>query len=575
MGKTLKNLLYAGAFVTAASVFSGCQKDNSPPEAILDVNPISGEAPLNVRMKVTGKDLDGNEDIKQYKLYINTEVVKSNTPIDITRTFENEGAIQVYGEVTDSENQSDKTNTSSIQVSKGPFIQQSVGLANDVNINYSATLSKVDKAELKVNKGGNQVFTQEIKDNGNGTDYEKTFTYSSDGFTKGDYEFVLKSDNLEKKDLVSVPNYKPTANFNGISTNVIEGHEISLTLPTPSDKNPEDNKNISYTYVKSIDGKTQVILNGTNLKIKALENYTGNYQVEVEYGSSDGGLEKKTLQGEIIDNPKKVVNPFVQPNDSTLNWYGSGDTNNDNTRNSQDLTRMNEIISGTFSNPSDTRLYDRADIDGNGIVNAADLDILNKRLNGVRLYLPGEWNLLMTLPEREDWLSKMLAIDNTSEISPPPGYTCEEYSYQTYINFHGVALKDISKFTNAYPYDLTNNGRFNIPLYFAAVPYFNSSGTQTGGHAMNVIFTGFSTSWEDQCNVEPQFDHMNVQIGQDYLDGINSRFYITGPPVLAAEDENGKKYVGLTNYIVYSIKENILSLYSTNPDIDLITKRGK
>lgn len=39
-----------------------------------------------------------------------------------------------------------------------------------------------------------------------------------------------------------------------------------------------------------------------------------------------------------------TANPFVQPNDTTLNWYGSGDANGDDTLTSADLTRMREVI---------------------------------------------------------------------------------------------------------------------------------------------------------------------------------------------------------------------------------------
>ncbi len=70
------------------SFLPGCEPDNAPPTAKLNVNPAYGEIPVDVRMRVTGQDPDGVEDIKQYILYIGDESVKSNTPIDITRTFQ-------------------------------------------------------------------------------------------------------------------------------------------------------------------------------------------------------------------------------------------------------------------------------------------------------------------------------------------------------------------------------------------------------------------------------------------------------------------------------------------------------
>ena len=103
--------------------------------------------------------------------------------------------------------------------------------------------------------------------------------------------------------------------------NLNQNSEINVTLPnTPdkiSDKNPEDNP-VAFANAKSLDGKTQLTLNGNNLKIKTLSNYTGNYQVEIEYGSANGGLEKTVLAGQIIEHTwKYLANPFVQPNDTT------------------------------------------------------------------------------------------------------------------------------------------------------------------------------------------------------------------------------------------------------------------
>ncbi|MFH1503457.1 MAG: hypothetical protein ABIE36_02265 [Candidatus Diapherotrites archaeon] len=319
--KNLGNLLRKTAIVSSMAVplfFAGCKEENYPPVAKLEVNPLYGDTPLEVRIKVDGDDLNGKEDIIEYRAGINTELIKSKTPIDVKRTFDNPGTIQVYGEVVDSKNANNKTGIKSIEVYRGPFIEQSASLFNDVEIKYSATLSKVDKAELKVNREGVLISTEEISDvNQSGTDYEKTFTYASDGFTKGNYEFTLTSDNLEKKNSVQIPNYKPSANFSNLETDLNEDSEINITLPTPSDKNPEDNP-IQIKSAKSLDGKTQLTLNGYDLKIKALPDKTGAYQFELEYGSTGGGLEKTVLGGQIIEHTwKYLVNPFVQPNDTT------------------------------------------------------------------------------------------------------------------------------------------------------------------------------------------------------------------------------------------------------------------
>jgi hypothetical protein len=322
IGKSIEKLVNFGkvAIVSLpliAGVY-GCEK-NYAPEAYLEVSPKSGDAPLEVRMEVNGDDRNGVEDITEYRLGINSEVIKSKTPIDLTRIFENEGKMNIYGEVVDSEGEVNKTPVVGVEVYRGPFIEQSVSLNNDVNVKYSATLSKVDKAQLSVKKNNSQIFSQEITDvNESGTDYDKTFTYADNGFTKGDYEFVLTSGEKEKKNSVNIPNYKPTANFTNINIDMEEDGNVSTTLGNIYDKNPEDVASASYTNAKSLDGKTSASLAGNELEINALPNQTGDYRVEVEYGSTEGGLEKSVLTGNITPHTwLYLVNPFVQPNDTT------------------------------------------------------------------------------------------------------------------------------------------------------------------------------------------------------------------------------------------------------------------
>ncbi len=566
MGKIIKDLaslLRKTAIISSMAiplVFASCEEENYPPVAKLEVNPTYGDVPLEVRMKSKSYDLNNN--ITTYKLHINNEVTNKNTPTDITKTFDAPGTYKVYEEVIDSKGLSDKSDIVSVEVYGKPFLEQSVSLFEDVKIKYTATLSRVDKAELKVNREGVLLLTEEVKDvNASGIDYSKTFSNALNGITKGDYEFILKSENLEKKNSVIVPNYNPTSNIANIKIDLDEESDITTTLPTPLDKNPEDNP-VPIKSAKSLDGKTELTLNGYELKIKALPNYIGAYQVEIEYGSTAGGLEKAVLQGQIIEDTRIEINPFIQPNDSTLNWYGSGDVNNDNIVNGQDLTMLNEIIAGTYSNPSDTRLKDRADVNGDEIINSQDRQLLENKLNGSLSYLPGEWNKLKTREEREDWLEKMLAIDLVSEISPFPGWACLQYSDQTYINFHGVASStDISKFLEVYPYDFSNNGRFNMPLYEAITSDYDSEGNLIGGHAMNTIILGdYALGWNSLCNIEPQFDQINIQPGEAYLIGINSKFYIRGHPPIVY-------------YIQYNIKDKIPTFIRTNPNIKIITQR--
>lgn len=454
-------------------------------------------------------------------------------------------------------------------------IEQSVVLNNYVEIKYSATLSNVDKAELKINKEGVLISTEEISVASTGTVYQKTYSYTVDPkITKGKYEFTLTSDNLEKKNSIEIPNYNPSINTFAINLDLNENQEINITLPPPVDKNPEDNP-VPVIGVKSLDGKTQAILktlsNGYDLDIKALSNQTGSYQLELDYGSTTGGFGQTVLQGQIMKDTR--INPFVQPNDSTLNWYGSGDVNNDNIVNSQDLTRLNEIIAGTYSNPGDTRLMDRADVNGDGVVDSQDAQLLLNKLNGSIPYLPGEWNKLQTRAEREDWLKKMLVIDKTDEIAWSPSFDCTKFSFQTMINFHGsVNPTDISRIQEFYTFDLSNNGRFNIPMYGLQLVAYNLNGEPINAHSINAVFIGDGITWDDLIRIEPQDDSINYPIGQGFLSpfGTNSKFNIYGLPI---QETCGINCINPTIYIIYTVENNIPTLVFTNPD--LITQRGK
>ena len=305
------SLLILGVF---SSFLPACEPENEPPTAKLEVNPLTAEVPAEVRMRVTGEDPDGVGDIKQYNLIIGSENIKSNTPIDITRTFTDVGTIKIYGQVTDSENQINKTSAKSLELLVGPYIDQSASLVNENEIIYSATVHKKTNAKLEIKKDGALFMTIPIPDvNTSGVDFQKVFKYNPDGITKGNYEFKLKSDDLEKTNSVQIQNYKPTTDLSGVDVGLMEGIEKTVALPTPLDKNPEDNP-VTIKSATSTDGKTQVTLNGYNVTIKPLT-YTGNYQIEIEFGSSVGGLEKAILAGSITPEPwLYIINPFISTN---------------------------------------------------------------------------------------------------------------------------------------------------------------------------------------------------------------------------------------------------------------------
>jgi len=159
-----------------------------------------------------------------------------------------------------------------------------------------------------------------------------------------------------------------------------------------------------------------------------------------------------------------ITNPFVQPNDSTLNWYGSGDANNDNIIDQNDILRLDQVAAGSYTDPNDRRLRDRCDVNGDALVNSSDKTILQSYVSGTITYLPGQWNKLQTRAEKENWLQKMLAIDRSDTTCFTSGQhiqgcDCSQYSAQMLINFNGYIKSDLNEFLRIYPYDtITTEG---------------------------------------------------------------------------------------------------------------------
>ncbi len=133
--------------------------------------------------------------------------------------------------------------------------------------------------------------------------------------------------------------------------------------------------------------------------------------------------------------PWVPFNLYNQPNNqevigkNKLEWYGSGDVNNDETINYQDYIDLESMPS------------DRSDVDGDGTPSTAnDKIILQEFLDGDRNYLPGHRNKLVSREEKIDWLEKCLAIDQTDTISyDPTNFNCAQFSLNLFANFSGIA----------------------------------------------------------------------------------------------------------------------------------------
>lgn len=176
---------------------------------------------------------------------------------------------------------------------------------------------------------------------------------------------------------------------------------------------------------------------------------------------------------EVIGNPFSQHNVHMQIGKNKLDWYGSGDVNNDEVINESDV----DAIIGSNS--------DRADVDGNGIPGTnADKSILQDYLSGNINYLPGYWNSLTTKGERVNWLEKMLVIQNMDQYHGQ-GWFCGDYINQMLIDFHGMSnageWNNVRESVGLPELNIEDNARFNLPFYHVSTVNKNGEPHSVGG----------------------------------------------------------------------------------------------
>jgi len=252
-----------------------------------------------------------------------------------------------------------------------------------------------------------------------------------------------------------------------------------------------------------------------------------------------------------------VVYPFSQPSISQptgpleeLNWYGSGDVNRDEGEkdiiNQADVSRLEQVINGTYTNSQDIRLKDRGDVNGDEVVDNQDKTILQNYVNGTRAYLPAYRNKLQTPEEVRDWLQKIINIARLNETCKGlPGTICDckEFGEAGVLKLHGVSERNWNVFVNSNPINYIyeefkkDNGRFNWPVYEMEIQDYNPDGTIFGAHAMNwVAKEEDALDWNQNFKIEPQGNAI-IEIGEWYLGTVtdSSLVRIRGPPTIKDE----------------------------------------
>jgi len=212
-----------------------------------------------------------------------------------------------------------------------PFLSQTINLVDYVYAEYNANLSDLDSAILEIyykelgstNYGTEPIKTKEI----NTSSYNEFFDfYEIHGVTKGDYRFVIKAPDFNLSDTyeIVVPNYTPEVNLNSILDSEKDFNEEGLkeiNLPVPTDKNPEDNP-VAYTSAISLDNKTSISLDSESnlLTFAGNRDKTGNYQIELEFGDSEGEKGSAILKGYIYNLPD--ISGVLEDNEEDVGRQG-------------------------------------------------------------------------------------------------------------------------------------------------------------------------------------------------------------------------------------------------------------
>lgn len=194
-----------------------------------------------------------------------------------------------------------------------------------------------------------------------------------------------------------------------------------------------------------------------------------------------------TARADGWDNPdvKAALNPYSQPNihiaegRAPLDFYGSGDVNNDEVLNAADATA---IYSGVKN--------DRSDVNGDGVTDNLDAQMIEGYLSGSVQYLPGkDWNHL-NASQKIDWLKKCIAIDGYHANPNEFFRVCGNYVNQAEISFRGVQDVENTNLVIGKGLSGEHNARFNIPLYYTGTFIKSKTTGISGGHAVAAVLVG-------------------------------------------------------------------------------------
>lgn len=207
-------------------------------------------------------------------------------------------------------------------------------------------------------------------------------------------------------------------------------------------------------------------------------------------------------------NPQDYVfNPFHQPNEiyNRFTCHGSGDGNNDG------------IVDILDKNLADASTDASAlDINGDGIVNTSDGDIIQQYIDGIIAILPSWWNFL-NKDEKLDWFKKLANIYSVDKKQYIIGdettrYISGNFATELCIRMQGYNENNTDMLGGVRKpipekYEKDFNGDGNVPVYFVYISGPN------GTHGMNWVLVGDNPlNFDDGVFYEPQTNQI-VQPG--------------------------------------------------------------
>lgn len=279
---------------------NGVEPDIFPTAVEKVIDPTSGMSPLKVTAQYRCEDDKG---IKNYKIVKNGEIIRDGpTSIDSIITFMEDGNLREG--CTDTGDQTTwypSEGPEEIKVFQPPeqSYSQTVGVVDKVGVNYSAILTNVDEATLEVKNRDNLIAARTITT----PTYAETFAD-----IPIDNYFILNAPGLAPDTVTAaIENYKPTINFDGLATDGEEGTRIVEDLEDRvGDINLEHNP-VPLISATSLDGRVIPTLEGYLLTREFLRDSIGAYEVELTFGSLEGGIGLDTLRGNVLERPDRIV----------------------------------------------------------------------------------------------------------------------------------------------------------------------------------------------------------------------------------------------------------------------------